>query len=276
MNLSLTKGFRKLFSLSKLFAKDLYYRNLSRHYKLLGSQYGGWIVPQKIKSSNLTLISCGVGEDISFDLDFLSHYNSRIIFVDPTPKAINHMNSIYSLTRNHPDHDCLPSTNNTILGQYKNIFEKLIASHESVSIVNEKTLMLDKAIGATHMDSRIIKLYMPVNKNFVSCSSLPEGKDTESSFEAQVISLNSIISTYSLESYILKLDVEGAEWDIIKDFDNLSLLPDFIMIEFHLQHLKKSIGLEKLTESIKILEDLGFKLVAKRRTDFCFSRQGVC
>ena len=264
---------RKLIARSILLAKDIYYRSLSRNYKLIGSQYGGWIVPKNIDLSGVTLISCGVGEDISFDLRFLCDYNPRIIFVDPTPKAIKHMNSLYEFTRNYKDHNLSTFASKAIFSQYKNIFMKLISKSNSIDVLNKKTILLDLAIGDSQMDSRYIKLYMPVNKNFVSCSSLPEGKDTDTFFEAKVISLNSIIATYSINSYILKLDVEGAEWDIINDFDNLSLLPDYIMVEFHLQHLNKSTGLAKLTQSINTLQNHGFKLVARRRTDYCFVRK---
>ena len=43
---------------------------------------------------NSTIISCGVGEDISFDIEMMNKFNSRIIFVDPTPRAIKYYDQI--------------------------------------------------------------------------------------------------------------------------------------------------------------------------------------
>ena len=59
----------------------------------LGSVYGEWTIHNKI-SSNPTVLSCGAGEDISFDIDFLNHFSGKIYLVDPTPRAIKHYNLV--------------------------------------------------------------------------------------------------------------------------------------------------------------------------------------
>ena len=48
----------------------------------------------KLRQSLSTIISAGAGEDISFDIEFINMYKSKIIFVDPTPKALQHLNMV--------------------------------------------------------------------------------------------------------------------------------------------------------------------------------------
>ena len=61
----------------------------------LGTNYGGWYIPKDIKlDENSIVYSAGVGEDISFDLLLSNKYNSNIILIDPTKRAIEHYKEI--------------------------------------------------------------------------------------------------------------------------------------------------------------------------------------
>ena len=44
------------------------------------------------KSSSI--ISCGVGEDISFEIELIAKCNLSVILIDPTPRSIIHFESI--------------------------------------------------------------------------------------------------------------------------------------------------------------------------------------
>jgi hypothetical protein len=66
------------------------YKNIS----IFGSNYGGWSF---LKNNNLKkkyIISAGLGEDASFDVELISKYKCKILVVDPTPNAIKHYNQI--------------------------------------------------------------------------------------------------------------------------------------------------------------------------------------
>ena len=52
----------------------------------LGSVYGGWTFENKKNLYGSTILSCGLGEDASFDIEFANMYNAKIIIVDPIPK----------------------------------------------------------------------------------------------------------------------------------------------------------------------------------------------
>ena len=69
----------------------------------LGSDYGGWIIPSYIKeksgSLNISLISGGLGTDISFDLEMLD-LGATVVGIDPTPKSLEYVKSIVKSNKN--------------------------------------------------------------------------------------------------------------------------------------------------------------------------------
>jgi hypothetical protein len=50
----------------------------------LGSAYGGWTFEPSSDLERATILSCGLGEDASFDVEFAAAFNARVIIVDPT------------------------------------------------------------------------------------------------------------------------------------------------------------------------------------------------
>jgi FkbM family methyltransferase len=59
----------------------------------LGTKYGGWSIDLDSIEDGDTILSGGVGEDISFDEELLKRKNIKIILVDPTIKSHNFMES---------------------------------------------------------------------------------------------------------------------------------------------------------------------------------------
>lgn len=60
-----------------------------RGYVRLGTDYGGWWVPEWITRAGALAYSAGVGEDISFDLA-LAARGMQVVCFDPTPRAVSH------------------------------------------------------------------------------------------------------------------------------------------------------------------------------------------
>src|SRR5271170_2515948 len=60
----------------------------------LGSDYGGWTFEPSPDLQECVIVSCGLGEDGSFDVEFASRFHAKIIIVDPTPRAIRHFEKI--------------------------------------------------------------------------------------------------------------------------------------------------------------------------------------
>lgn len=59
---------------------------------------------------------------------------------------------------------------------------------------------------------------------------------------------------------ILKMDIEGAEYDVIQDIQESDVRPNQILVEFH--HRFPKIGNKKTIEAVNSLRGLGYKLYA--------------
>jgi FkbM family methyltransferase len=57
----------------------------------IGTQYGGWSVPDSLMTPQSIVYCVGCGEDISFDLGVIERYGCHVWAFDPTPRAIAHV-----------------------------------------------------------------------------------------------------------------------------------------------------------------------------------------
>ena len=155
----------------------------------MGSDYGGWFLSPDLIPKGSTVISAGVGEDITFDLHLINLKSCSIIGVDPTPKS----------------HDFI----------------------ESQDVPNFH--LIKKAL--VESSDKEIKIFKQKNPNYVSESILPSNSNCSEDFHiCETITLDSLLSTYPNPS-VLKMDIEGAEYSIIENLNELKI-PQ-LCIEFH-------------------------------------------
>src|SRR5690242_18859561 len=83
----------------------------------LGTGNGAWVVPISLIDENSICYCVGCGEDISFDLELIKRFNCEVFSFDPTPKAIQHIKSMYTEVNNQLSDQSSPkkSTNYDIL-----------------------------------------------------------------------------------------------------------------------------------------------------------------
>ena len=56
-------------------------------FELIGNKYGGRLINLDLVPQNSTIISAGVGNDISFDMKLINIKNCNVIGIDPTKKS---------------------------------------------------------------------------------------------------------------------------------------------------------------------------------------------
>jgi FkbM family methyltransferase len=59
----------------------------------LGSDYGGWWVRTDLLNAASIVYSCGVGRDITFDLEMIKRFGMQVRAFDPTPRALEWLSS---------------------------------------------------------------------------------------------------------------------------------------------------------------------------------------
>jgi hypothetical protein len=186
----------------------------------LGSRYGSkkFVKPNKQVK---WLISGGVGEDISFDIEFYNLYQSKLILIDPTLKSKSHINDIFENLGKSPT------------SKYSKTGKQPVGSYDLSKINSENLIFINKALYSDELKE--VVLFAPIKEDHVSYSVLQPDKYAFSRhlLRSEVVSINTLIKDFLLvdEYCIVKLDIEGSEYEVIKSMFKNSFFPQQILVE---------------------------------------------
>jgi FkbM family methyltransferase len=240
---------RKLFKFQPDFKKI-------KNIKKFGTFYGGY----EIFVKNLLkprVISCGVGEDISFDIELINNFDAKIILVDPTPRAINY----YNVLKKH-------------FGIYNpkkyNESGKISVKNYNLKKINSQNLILEKK-AIWDKGNIELKLFFPLNKEHVSLS-INKKCLYQDFFSARTITIKEIIKKYSLDRIdILKLDVEGCEINVLNFIIENKIFPKQVIVEYDLKKKPSITSYFKLINiHKKILKNNYFLCYVNKKGDFLY------
>ena len=218
-----------------------YLKNVSVDLTRLGTDYGGWFIPENILHAidkKRVLVSGGLGHDVSFD-KILLEKGFEIIGLDPLLECCD-------------------------------FARKELGDSKSVSII-EKGLWTN---------SGNIDFFPPKNKTHDSWSitntqsALPQEATT-----FKVISLTDLIREYpsigNSDFSMLKLDIEGAESEIMKKLFTSDYKFDFVGIEMDFLSLIPFLAIKRRLRAIinarqnmKIFQSAGYIFVLKENFNF--------
>lgn len=231
--------------------------------KHVGTIYGGYdICIDKINSP--IIISCGLGEDASFDVEMINQYNAKVISVDPTPKSVQYFDLI---NKNFGE------------GKKKNYDEsgKLeINSYDLKKVNKYNFIFINKAIWSKI--NQEIKLFYPKNKNFVSLSiNKKNSYQTEDFFVSKTTTIHEIKNNQKLNKIdILKLDIEGAELEVIKSLltsHEKNILPEQLIVEFDIRRRPNFNSFFKLKKIHRDLEKFYDLIYINKKGDFTYLKK---
>jgi FkbM family methyltransferase len=187
-----------------------------------GSEYGGFFVCEKIlnNKSNILVYSCGIGKDISFD--------------------------------------------NLVLKKCKNCqiyaFDPTPLSIEWLS--NQQTPDNFKffPIGISNRDGKE-KMYFPKNHS-VSYATVNLDSDTnKDEIEVEMRSIESFAAEHGHTFVdILKMDIEGSEFEVLKNLDFIKIQFGQILVEFHERFFEE--GAKLLEDTLAYLSKNGYECFA--------------
>ncbi len=184
-------------------------------HEKIGTGYGGWFVPVGLLSRQSLCYGVGAGEDISFEIELINRYGCEVYCFDPTPRAQRHI----ELLRTNIDGGIPMPINNNTAGVYYKV----------------DPLGLDRLhfhpFGVWNQD-RIMRFYSPTNPAHVS-HSIVNLQRTESYFEADCRTIKTLMQTFGhADVSLLKLDVEGAEYEILTSLLDGDIHPAILCVEF--------------------------------------------
>lgn len=157
--------------------------------RLYGTEYGGFYLPKNFEIANSRIYSFGIGEDLSFS-EAVIEAGGQVYAFDPTPKTIQYV-------KNHK-----------------------LSSHPNFHFI---------PWGLSDKDEKE-KFYLPKRNDWVSGSViLHHNVDVENMVEVEMKTLRSIMWELGHDYIdILKMDIEGSEFKVIKNLMN----PELKTVEF--------------------------------------------
>ena len=210
--------------------------------QLFGGGSAGYNISPAGLSSSSLLYSFGVGNDISFELAIAEAFDLSIWAHDPTDESAKFLDSI-----------SLPN---------KFFYKKV-------------------GVGAKDGDRAIHTL--KASSQYRAATILDVQDTSQGEDVMPIVSFRTLLKANGHEHIdLIKMDVEGAEYEFLESLNGEDMVFNQIAMEFHPHLANQAIGAdicdmkgwERTEAAIKKLTDNGFKIIelSDRGTEFCFVR----
>ena len=196
---SLVELFRKYQSESRLRMIGIQELTKLKDVNFFGSAYGGYALPTELVRGR-TGLSFGAGEDISFEVSVARDLAATVHIYDPTPRAIEYCRRTIS--------------------EYDAYGEGQLFIHPY----------------GVWSECKTERFYAPSDPVHVSHSILNMQHTTEY-FVAECLSPGEILNRHKLKGIsFVKMNIEGAEYEVVNAMFNAHIKPDVICITFDELH----------------------------------------
>lgn len=183
---------------------------------------GWWYAPGELAADSV-VYSLGVGDDIDFDLAIIEKHGVAVHAFDPTPSSVRLIKE-----RNLPQR---------------------FRFHPWAVTANDGTLTFYP------------RLRKDGTKSDVMYTMVAEQETADDGIEVPAYSLPTIAGRLGHERIdLMKMDIEGAEYEVLDGLLASSIKPRQLLVEFH--HRFPGIGLGKTADVIARLRDDGYRIFA--------------
>ena len=186
-----------------------------------------WEICPDFIDKNSIIFSLGVGDSVAFDMKLIETFKSTVYAFDPTPFAKEWIKK-------------QPSSENF------NFFPWAVSGED-----------------------RLLEMYQRINrkgeKSKVMWTEIRGDHDNPLVIQVESYSLDSIMKKLNVKKIdLLKMDVEGSEYEIIDTILDMNNKPSQLLVEFH--HRFPNIGFEKTNNAIKNLHKIGYRIFSVSKT----------
>jgi FkbM family methyltransferase len=218
----------------------------------IGTEYGGWYCCGDLLGPGKSAMCCGAGEDVSFDVALNSKWGMRTLCVDPTPRSISHVESLIAASR---DGRRVP-------------IEAGPMHYDLLGFREADFAFVDCAVWSS---DGCIELFAPQDPAHVSYSAV-NLQHTAETIRVRSRSISSLLEEYGIvQLALLKLDIEGAEYEVLRSLIEGRARPDQLLVEFDQINQPQSIFFwVELYRILRALRDAGYRLVRRERANYSF------
>lgn len=203
-----------------LIGKDIFpFCDIRLNQMTLGNKGAAWTIYPDVLDQESIVYSVGVGTDISFDRKLIENFGMTVYAFDPTPKSI-----------------------------------EWVKSQETP----KKFRLYEYGLSA--VDGEII-FTPPENPNFVSYSAVVNENDSKNrqKLVLKVKSVKSIMHELKHDKIdLLKMDIEGAEYDVVSSIIESDIRPGQLLVEVH--HRMYGLNVNQSKNLIRSLRKVGYEL----------------
>jgi FkbM family methyltransferase len=219
----------------------------------IGTDYGGWYCDRRLLAAGGVAVCCGAGEDVSFDVGLNSCWQMQVVCVDPTPRAVRHVEAL-------------------LAAQAAGAPMLIEAGPLRYDLQGFNPAAFRFVPCAVWSSDGVLELYAPSNPSFVSYSAL-NLQHTSEHIDVPARTLQSLLRDLQISTQprVLKLDIEGAEHEVLRSLLQSELRPAQMLVEFDQvnQPLSPFFWVE-LRRTLRQLRAAGYALVLREHANFMF------
>ena len=159
------------------------------------------------------------------------------------------------------------------IGVTINAFDPTPRSLEWVKELNLPNKFIFHPVGLA-AENGFMNFYPPAKSTSTHFSPVDRYRNTDNEIKAPVKDIDTIASELGHKRIdLLKMDIEGAEYEVIKTLPDSKVSINQILIEFH--HMYKGISISQTVEAINTLKSMGFELfnISQRTYEFSFKKR---
>lgn len=197
---------------------------------------GDWRLPNNAVKEGGVVYSIGVCDDLDFELEMISRYQAELFAFDPTPYSVDWIAQ-----------QTLPTNFN---------FKPWAAAGEDGHFV------LYPRIDKHGHASTVMYTFHTVDENRID------------GVRVEALTIASMMQRLGHEQIdVLKMDVEGAEYEVLNSLLESQVRPKVIMVEFH--HRFKGIGKARTEQTVSDLRRAGYVIagVSINGREVCFVKR---
>lgn len=230
----------------------------------MGSKYGLKTYVPSDKLVGCAILSAGCGEDISLDTEFAARWNANIILIDPTPRAIEHVKLIMAAIGQHRSQP------------WNNSGKQDLTSYDLSKVAKSQLKLVEAALWD---EEGSIDIFPPKEAQHVShsISDLQNNRAKISgALHVNSRTIESIMKEFDLPTIeIVKLDIEGAEVEVLDDMFSNRIFPNQILVEFDEVLYPSRTSQDRINHGFEAVKNNGYECFSKNHADFSFFRSAA-